>query len=210
MSLLSFCLKSTFFTFQGKYYEQVKGATVRSFISPVIAKLFMEDFKTKGLSSSPNIPRIWLRFVDDTFVIHKVEHTQQFLTHHKFLGPYIKFTTESPDQQGCLPISGTLTAQGPNGTLITMVYRKPTHTDQYLNWNSHHSITNKYSIYNTLSYRAQYVCSNQQLLKLENNTSKQHSTDAIFPPWCSAYSNPNWNSNSGKNNSTQTKTTTPS
>ena len=101
----------------------------------------MEDFETKALSSSPNLPRIWPRFVDDTFVIHKVEHTQQFLTHLNSLDPNIQFTTESPAQQGCLPFADTLTSQGPDETFITMVYRKPTHTDEHLYWDSHHIIT---------------------------------------------------------------------
>ena len=39
--------------------------------------------------------------------------------------------------------------------------------DQYLNWDGHHSITNKYSVYNTLKHRAQNVCLNQQLLEQE-------------------------------------------
>ena len=63
MSLLCFCLKSTFFTFQDKYYEQVKGAAMGSSMSTVIANLFMEDFKTRVQSSLPSPPRIWLRFI---------------------------------------------------------------------------------------------------------------------------------------------------
>ena len=43
MPLLRFCLKSTFFTFQCKYYEQVKGAAMGSPLSPVVANLFMEN-----------------------------------------------------------------------------------------------------------------------------------------------------------------------
>ena len=111
----------------------------------------MEDSKTRALSSLANPPRTWLRFVTDTFVIHKTEHRQQFLIHLNSLDSNIPFTTESPDQQGCLPFLDTLTLQGPDGTLITMVYKKPKYTDQYLNWDSHQSITHKYSIYNTVT-----------------------------------------------------------
>ena len=150
MSLLSFCLKSTSFTSQGKYFVQVNSAAMASPLSPVIANLFVEDFETRALSSWPNPLGFWLRFVNDTFVIHEAEHTQQFLTHLISLDPKIQFITESPHQHGCLPFLDTLISQGPDCTLITMVYRKPTHTDQYLHWDSHHSITNKYSIYNTL------------------------------------------------------------
>ena len=39
MKLLEFCLKNTYFLFQGKYYEQVHGAAMGSPISPIIANL---------------------------------------------------------------------------------------------------------------------------------------------------------------------------
>ena len=39
----------------------------------------------------------------------------------------------------------------------------PPHTDQYLNWDSHHSIFANYSVVNTLKYRVQTSCSDQQL-----------------------------------------------
>ena len=192
MSLLRFCLKSTFFTFQGKHYEQVKGAAMGFPLSPVVANLFTENFETRALTSSPNPPKIWLRFVNNTFVIHKAEHAQQFLTHQNSLDPSIQSTTEFHDQQGFLPFLDTLASKAPDGTLITTVYRKPAHTDQYLHCDSHHSITNKYSIYNTLSNRTQCVCSNQQLLKQENQHIKQHSTDAITLTGFSTDSYPNW------------------
>ena len=44
ISLLKVCLKSAFFTFQGKYYKEVKGAAMGSPLNPGIANLFTEDF----------------------------------------------------------------------------------------------------------------------------------------------------------------------
>ena len=130
--------------------------------------------------------------------IHKAEHTQQFLNHLRSLDTSIQFTTKSSDQQGSLPFLDTLTSQGSDGTFITTLHRKPTHTDQYLHWDSHHSITNKYNIYHTLSQRVQYVCSSQQLLKQEN----QHMQTALHRcnmlTRCSTGLHPNWISNSVK------------
>ena len=40
----------------------------------------------------------------------------------------------------------------PDGTFTTGVYRKPTCTDLYLPWNSHHNLSAKYSVVNTLSH----------------------------------------------------------
>ena len=46
----------TLFIFQGKYYEQVQGAPMKSPISPVVANLFIEDFVARDLSSSRTHP----------------------------------------------------------------------------------------------------------------------------------------------------------
>ena len=53
VTLLGFCLKNTYFLFQGKYYEQVHDAAIHSPISLLIAKLFMEEFEAKAISTAP-------------------------------------------------------------------------------------------------------------------------------------------------------------
>ena len=101
-TLLEFCLTNTYFLFQGKYYEQVQGAAMGSPISPLIANLFMEEFEVEALSTCPHSPSLWLRFVDDTFVITKAELNQTLLQHINSQDPHIQFTAE-PTQQGSLP-----------------------------------------------------------------------------------------------------------
>ena len=127
INLLEFCLTNTYFLFQGKYYEHVQGAAMGSPISPLIANIFMEEFKVNVLNTSPN-PSLWLRFVDDTFVINRAEHSQALLQHINNQDPHIKFTVE-PTEQGSLPFLDTLVTIEPNKTFSTTVYRKPTHTD---------------------------------------------------------------------------------
>ena len=50
-------------------------------------------------------------------------------------------------------------------------------------WDSHHSITNTYSFYNTLSHRAWYVCSNQHLLVQENQHIHTSLKRCNYPDW---------------------------
>ena len=54
--LLEFCLNSTYFTFQEKFYEQVEGAAMGSPISPIVANLYMEDFEMRAINTSPQSP----------------------------------------------------------------------------------------------------------------------------------------------------------
>ena len=159
-SLLEFCLTQTYFLFQGKYYQQAQGAAMGSPISPLIANIFMEEFEVKALQSFPNPPSLRLRFVDDTFVINKAEHSQDLLQHINNQDPHIQFTVE-PTQQGSLPFSDTLVTIQPDNTFSPSVYRKPTHTDEYLHWDSNHHITAKQSVFNTLAHRAKTVSSTQ-------------------------------------------------
>ena len=146
-------------------------------ISPLIANLLMEDFKIKALSSTPISPHLWLRNVDDTFGIQEAKHSQQLLQHINTWDPHIEFITEEPDQEGALPFLNTLVSPGPNNTLITSVYRMPTHTDQYLYWNSNHFIIAKYSVFNTLAHGVKVVSTNLQAL----NKKMEHIRKALQP-----------------------------
>ena len=64
-----------------------------------------------------------------------------------------------------------------------MVYRKPTHTDLYLQWDSHHTIAAKYSVVSTLCHRAKAVCSTQQLLDEEEKHLQKVLTENKYPNW---------------------------
>ena len=96
MDLLEFCLRSTYFTYRGKFYERVEGAAMGSPISPIVANLYMESFDVRALQSSPNPPSVWKRSVDDTFVIMKKAHKEEFLTHLNSVDSNIQFTTKEP------------------------------------------------------------------------------------------------------------------
>ena len=46
--LLEFCLKNTYFSFQGKFYDKVEDAAMGSQASPIVANLYMEYFEQKS------------------------------------------------------------------------------------------------------------------------------------------------------------------
>ena len=54
--LLELCLKSTYISFQGRFYQQLEGTAMGSPISPIIANLFMEDLETRALNTSHHPP----------------------------------------------------------------------------------------------------------------------------------------------------------
>ena len=183
MDLLGLCLRSTYFTFRGKFYEQVEGAVMGSPISPIVANLYMEEFETRAIQSSPNPPLLWRRFVDDTFVIMKKCHREEFLQHLNSVDKNIQFTSEEPGPEGALPFLDILIKPDQEGRLHTTVYRKPTHTDQYLHWDSLHPVSSKYSVVGTLHHRANTICSDQQLLKEEEDHLTKALMKCKYPKW---------------------------
>ena len=181
--LLEFCLKNTYFSFQDQFCEQVEGAAMGSPVSPIVANLYMEYLEQKALSTAPNPPRFWHRFVDDTFVIHKEVNKQGFLQHINSVDPAIKFTVEDNKEDGSIPFLDTVVKPEADGTLSITVYRKPTHTDQYLQWDSHHHLSAKFSVIHTLSHRASTVCSKPELLQQEKDHLRKALTKCKYPKW---------------------------
>ena len=148
-------------------------------ISPLTVNLFMEELKVKALSSVPH-PLLWLRYVDDTFVIQEEKQSQQLLQHINSQDPHIQFTIEEPNKEGALLFLDTLVSPDPNNTLVTTVYRKPTHTDQYLHWDSNHFTTAK-KCFQYFSIRAKVVYTSQQALHKEMEHSRKALEACNFP-----------------------------
>ena len=178
--LLEFCLKNTYFSFQGQFYEQAEGLAIGSPFNPTVANLYMEYFEQKALNTAPT-PRFW--YVDDTFVAQKEIHKQGFLQHINSVDPAIRFTVENNKEGGPIPFLDTIVKPDADGKLSTTVYRKPTHTDQYLQWHSHHHLSAKFSVICTPSHRAQTVCSNPELLHKEKTHFRNALTQCKYPKW---------------------------
>ena len=78
-----------------------------------------------------------VRSLDDTFTILDRENVDDFLQHLNSQQPSIRFTMET-EKDNKLAFLDTAVLREPDGRLTTSVYRKPTHTDQYLAYDSHH------------------------------------------------------------------------
>ena len=166
LELLAFCLNNTYFVFQDTFYEQTKGAAMGSPISPIITNIFWR-LLTKGYNNSTVPPRVWKRYVDDTLVVQQQKHQQQFLQHINTVDPSIQFTVEEAKEDGSIPFLDTIIRPEEDGSFTIGVYRKPTHTDLYLPWDSNHNIAAKYSVINTLIHRAHTICSTPELAEQE-------------------------------------------
>ena len=212
ISLLRFCLDNSYFSFQGRFYQQTEGAAMGSPISPIVANLFMEDLEVQAIRTSPTPPSLWKRYVDDTFTVIKKEDRSSFLQHLNSIHQNIKFTCEDVRDDGSMPFLDILVTPKEDGSLSTSVFRKPTHTDLYLQWNSHHTISTKYSVAGTRYHRAKTICSEPQLQKEEDHLC-QALQKCMYPIWAINRAriksqNPVRRPNRNNNNQTGQKKTT--
>ena len=82
-----------------------------------------------------------------------------------------------------MPFLDTIVKPEADGSLSITVYRKPTHTDQYLQWDSHHHLSAKFSVNHTLSQRAKTVYSKPELLQQEKDHLRKALTKCKYPKW---------------------------
>ena len=97
-------------------------------VSAVIASLYMERFEEQAITKSSYGPRIWERYVDDTFTILDPENLDDFLQHLNNQQPSIRLTMET-EKDKKLAFLDTAVLREPDGRLTISVYRKPTYTD---------------------------------------------------------------------------------
>ena len=137
--LLDMCLRSTYFSYGGEFYEQREGATMGSPVSAVVANLYMEFFEELALESAPYRPRLWKWYVDDTCCILRKVDVDGLLHHLNSIRSTIKFIMEM-EEGGSLPFLDTRIMRKADGKLHITVYCKQTHTDRYVYFRSHHPI----------------------------------------------------------------------
>ena len=90
-------------------------------------------------------------YVLHIFILFSEVHCWKTFFHHNSLHQNIKFTMKE-EINGELAFLDTLLKRN-NGKISVMVYKKPTHTDQYLCYNSHHQ-TSKENFVSSLFNKA--------------------------------------------------------
>ena len=91
----------------------------------------------------------------------------------------IKCTLEN-NEDGAIPFLDTIVKPEANGRLSTKVYRKLTYMDQCLQWDSHHHLSVKYSVFNMLAHRTKSVI-NLSFSKKKKIISGKHSLTVSTP-----------------------------
>ncbi|XP_050957575.1 uncharacterized protein LOC127158535, partial [Labeo rohita] len=182
-TLLELCLNTTYFKYKDVFYRQKHGCAMGSPVSPIVANLYMEEVEKKALETySGTLPTHWFRYVDDTWVKIKINEIGPFTDHINSVDDYIKFTKEEM-RENQLPFLDCGMYLENEGDLQVEVYRKPTHTDQYLMFDSHHPLEHKLGVIRTLQHRAGTIPTNQEARIKEQKHIEKALKQCHYPKW---------------------------
>ena len=140
-------------------------------VSSTTAEADTQSYECAAITIALHPPKIWERFVDDVYSILKRTHLKNFFYHINNLHQNDKFTMEE-ESNGELAFLDTLLKRN-NGEISVSVYRKPTHTDQYLHYSSHHQTSCKERVVSSLFNRAYPIITNKDDLHKKKARIKQ-------------------------------------
>ncbi|XP_072041861.1 uncharacterized protein [Amphiura filiformis] len=170
MELLEFILTTTYFSFRGNIYRQKFGAAMGSPVSAIVANLYMEWLEQQAIATAPLdcAPKYWRRYVDDVLEVIRKDTTEKLTDHLNKVDETgnIKFTYE--EEKDCsIPFLDTLVVRKQDGSIKLLIYRKKTHTDQYLNFDSQHPLHQKLGVIRTLFDRMDSIVTEEEDKKEE-------------------------------------------
>ena len=158
-------LSSTYIQFNNKFYKQINGAPMGFCSSPWLADITIEALETNALNklkssnalnnnnnyfSSPPLYSndtvlAYKRFADDILLVVKKDNRNKVLDTFNNYHPKIKFTLETENDNKISFLDLEITRIEDN-YILTNWYRKKTFSGRYLNFHSHHPLSQKRAI----------------------------------------------------------------
>ncbi len=122
--------------------------------------------------------------MDDVITLVKKGIVEKLQDHMNTVDPTgsIKFTREEEENKS-MPFLDARFTRKEDGSVKSTVYRKKTHTDQYLNFASHHPRHQKIGVVRTLLNRCEAITSEEGDKKEEEDHLRAALGACGYPPW---------------------------
>ena len=130
--LLCLCTKHVHFTYGGKIYIQIDGVAMGSPLRRLLANIFMISLEETILQYIRKHVVHWKRYVHDTHACIDPLKIEFVLEKQSSYHPNIQFTHKIEENQKITFLDILITRTRDN-KLETMVFRKETNTDLYIN-----------------------------------------------------------------------------
>ena len=140
LSLLKLVLHCNNFIFEDKHYLQIGGTAMGTKLAPSYANIFMGELESKMLRTAPYQPYVYLRYIDDIFIIWTGTEMQlqAFYNHCNQFHKSIKFTIEYSTEK--ITFLDTVVHRNNDGKIVFDLYGKPTDKHCYLHFDSNHPV----------------------------------------------------------------------
>ena len=180
--LLSLSVKNSIFLFNDRFYMQSEGVAMGSPLGPTLANSFLCFHEKNWLDNCPSQfkPVFYRRYVDDIFLLFETkDHVKKFEKYLNSRHGNIKFTVEIEvnDKLSFLDIEIHRTDQ----EFKTSLYRKPTFSGIYTNFNSFTPVLYKRGLLFSLLYRVYNICSDHELMLEEIDKLKSIWRKNLYP-----------------------------
>ena len=135
--LTKFILEHNYFIFDERFFLQLSGTAMGTKMAPNYANAFMSYLEDNFLSTQDKIPSMYLRYIDDIFMIwpHGEASLKDFFNNFNAFHPTIKFTMDYGTSCHFLDVTASING---SSQIETTLYKKPTDRPHYLHPGSFH------------------------------------------------------------------------
>ena len=173
--------KNYFLLKKKQLYIQKQGTAMGTRMAPNYTIISMYYLQSNFLETTTRKPKIWLRFIDDIFMIwsHGFLELKQFINRINNYHPTIKFTYDQHKKE--IPFLDTTVYMTKDNKLFTRNYHKPSDNKQYLHYHSAHPKKQKKSVPYGLLIRSKRICSIQIYFEQEARKILQQLKHRKYP-----------------------------
>ena len=157
IKLSRYVLQNNYFTYNSRYYHQIRGGAMGSPLTLTMANCYMYFYELDIIKQITNSGGLYMRYIDDIFIVINwpTRHLHKQINIWNNFNMNIKLNPHVDQSVNFLDI----TIENKNGQLFTKVYHKPSHEPYFLPYNSIHPLHIKKNIPFAMLLRSIKYCS---------------------------------------------------